>query len=334
MILVTGGTGLLGTHLLLRLLQEGQKVRATYRKTSSFEEVKSIFTHYNSAHLFDQIEWVKADLTDIFTLETALEGIAKVYHCAAVVSFDKKDHDLLYKINVEGTANLVNMALDAGVKKLCHVSSTAAVAKSAEGKLTVESNDWKTDKNNSVYSISKFGAEREVWRGTQEGLPAVVVNPSVILGPGNWEQSSTTLFKTVWDGLSFYTAGGNGFVDVRDVVDAMFQLMESDCTGERFLVVGENASFKKVFDSIAKALGKKAPHKKAGPFLTSIAWRLLAVKRWLTGKRPAITKESAHSAHQTHLFSTQKIEGELGFKFRSLEDAVENAGAYFLSHNT
>ena len=310
-------------------------MRALKRKTSNLEIVRSIFRHYDAAQgdaLFERIDWVDGDVNDVCGLDDAMTGVSYVYHCAAVVSFDQRDAALMEKINVEGTANVVNIAIAHDVKKFCHVSSTAAIGKNgAQEEHLDESAKWQNGKGNSAYSLSKYSAEQEVWRGTQEGLNAVIVNPSIILGPGNWAQSSGSMFKTVWDGLKYYTEGVNGFVDARDVARAMTTLMESDINAERFLVVGENRSFREVFEAIAVSLKKPKPTKLASPFLMGLAWRVLALVRWITGKAPAITKDSARSSQQRYYYATDKLTQAVEFTFTSVEDAAANAGAYYLS---
>jgi len=331
MILVTGGTGLVGTHLLFDLVKQGHRVRALKRSSSNLDSIRAVFRYYepNRDNLFEQIEWVVGDVTDIHTILDALDDVTQVYHCAALVSFDPRDAKQLYLINVEGTANVVNACLDKGVDKLCHVSSTAAIGR-AKGQTNIdESSEWKTSKENTNYAISKFGAEREVWRGTQEGLDAVIVNPSIIVGPGNWEQSSASVFKTIWKGLKFYTEGVNGFVDVRDVSRAMINLMESDISLERYLVVGENLTFREFFAHVAKSMDKPVPGIGAKRWMTEIVWRLAKLGTFFTGKASAITRESSRSAHNRYFYSHEKLELAIDFKFTSIEEAARNAGTFF-----
>ena len=226
MILVTGGTGLLGSHLLFQLVKHGKKVRAIKRKGSNTAMVERIFSYYSDdPHgIFSSIEWMDADILDYGAMEDALDGIEEVYHCAAVVSFDSRDHNLMKKVNTGATANLVNLCLHHKVKKFCHVSSIATLGRTDNDGVTDEETYWKTSRKNSFYSVSKYGAEREVWRAMEEGLNAVIVNPSVILGPGFWHGNSG-LFRLVDHGLKYYTEGVNGYVDVRDVANAMILLM-------------------------------------------------------------------------------------------------------------
>ncbi len=332
MILVTGGTGLLGSHLLLELTRGGGKVRAIKRSQSDLGLVNRIFTAYgsNDLALLKSIEWVDADLLDYYSLAEALQGISEVYHCAAIVSFHPTDKEQMLKINIEGTSNLVNACLESGVKKFCHASSIAALGRSENSNNIDESVTWKSSKRNSAYSLSKYGAEREVWRGIAEGLNAVIVNPSVILGPGRWHTGSSELFSLVWKGLSFYTKGINGYVDVRDVARAMTTVMHKELFGERFVVSAENLSYAQLFAEIATNLGKKPPSIQVRPWMGKLAWRLFAVKGFFTSKKPAITRETARSANNTHFYSSRKLQEATGFEFISIKQSISEISALFL----
>ena len=240
MILVTGGTGLLGSHLLYRLSSENDSIRAIYRDTAKIEHVKSIFQFYDSVHWesrFSKIEWIEGDILDLISLDDVMTGIETVYHCAGLVSFDKRHFAQLIKINREGTANVVNTCLVNGVKKLCYVSSTASIGGQVNT-ITSETTKWKQGPETSGYAISKYSGEKEVWRGVEEGLDCIIVNPSVIFGAGHWDESSLTIFRTIDKGLRFHTPGQNGFVDARDVAEIMVLLMQSEIKNERFLCVG------------------------------------------------------------------------------------------------
>jgi dihydroflavonol-4-reductase len=332
MILLTGGTGLVGSHLLYELTLEGINVRALKRKGSRIDIVEKIFEWYNPEnykHQFNLIEWVDGDLSDIFSLRDALQGVKNVYHCAAVVSFVPSERPKMLKINIDGTANLVNACLLENVDKLCHCSSIAAVGRPDKGTWVDESLIWKTSRKNSYYSISKFGAEREVWRGSEEGMKVVIVNPSVIIGPGDPHRSSARLFTTVKDGLRFYSSGSTGFVDARDVAKAMKQLTESEIHDERYILNSENISYKKLFEIFARYARVKPPFFKAGRTLSEIAWRLEKIRSLVTGSNPLITKETARSANSRYEFSNEKIISELGLKFYTVEEAAENTAGFF-----
>lgn len=333
MILVTGATGLVGVHLIKSLLDGKQKVRALYRSDHALNKAKRVFElHGVSWDLVrKRVEWVKADLLNVFELNLVFNQISQVYHCAAMVSFAKKDKEQLLKVNIEGTANIVNLCLHNKVLKLCYVSSTAAVGKQKKSSdLITEANDWQNDGSYSNYSISKYFAELEVWRGSEEGLDVVVVNPSIIIGASDWEQSSSSLFTKVWKGLKFYTKGINGFVAVNDVVKACMLLMASDIKNERFLVVGENLSFEAMFGLIAKALGVKPAHIEVKPWMAAIIWRIEALRTFLFGGAPIITKEAAKSALSVAKYDSSKIKEALGFHFTPLDEAIKQTARLFL----
>ena len=330
MILVTGGTGLLGSHLIHNLANAGKSVRATYRDPKRIEKVKSLFSFYNTPfEVFQSIEWVECDVLDIVTLEEAMTGCEEVYHCAAMVSFQKKDYQIMLRINKYGTANVVNVAMGLGVKRLIHVSSTAAVGKTPLDptgyRSVVETNKWIADDQHSGYAVSKYLSENEVWRGIEEGLNAVIINPSVILGPGDWNESSLSIFRTLNNGLKFYTLGANAFVDVRDVVFAMTQLMERpEAFKQRYLCTGTNVTFKQLFDVTANQMNKKAPFLVAKSFVSGLAWRVSWVLSLVTGHQ-TVTKESASSAQAKVSYDSAKLKKVLDFEFRSIEETVKHA---------
>ena len=331
MILVTGGTGLVGAHLLFHLLNENQPIRAIYRNEKKFDTVKRIFGYYtnNADALFDTIEWVKADLNNIPQLTEAFKDITHVYHCAAFVSFEPDKFNLLQKTNIKGTANIVNFCIDHKVEKLCYVSSIAALGASLNNKAITEDTEWNKEIDNSVYAITKYGAELEVWRGTQEGLDAVIVNPGVIIGPGIWRYGSGSLIKMIYNGLKYYTTGSTGYVDVNDVVKAMIQLVKSDVKNERYILVSENLSFKDFFIKTANYLGVKPPQKEAKPWLLNIAWRLDWLKHKLTKKRRVLSKQTANSAVTTTIYSNNKIKDAIGFEFLPMDKSIKTTTSFF-----
>jgi dihydroflavonol-4-reductase len=321
MILVTGGTGFLGSHLIRALVAAGKPVRALYRQQPS----------PRLQDISDKIEWVPGDILDVFTLEDAMVGVTQVYHCAAVVSFQAADRDRLLKINVEGTANVVNMALDAGVEKLLYVSSVAAIGRARDNAAVNEECEWEDSKNNSRYGISKFQGEMEVWRGIAEGLDAVIVNPSIILGAGFWDDGSGSLLKNAWKEFPYYTEGVNGFVDVEDVVQAMIRLMDSGISAERYILSADNWGYQRLFTTMAQALGKKPPHIAAKPWMAEVVWRLEKVKGMITGKHPLVTKETARTAQMKVIYENNKVLNALpGFQFRPLEDTIQHIATAFL----
>ena len=332
MILVTGGTGLVGAHLLLELTRKHSKIRAIHRSTSNLHFVFHTFSLYvdDPATYYDKIEWTEGDLTDYESLLEALNGVDLVYHTGAFVSFDPRDRPWMLHINVEGTANLVNACLECQVKKLCYVSSTAALGDAPAGEKITEDMIWSNSKNRSAYSISKYHAEMEIWRGMAEGLEAVIVNPSIIIGPGDWNKSSSYLFSAVWRGMKFYTNGVTGYVDVRDVIRAMITLMEGEFSGERYTVSAENLSYRKVLEMIAGSLDKPPPRIRATPFLISIAWRLSWLVSRFSSRKRSITRETVRSSTRKALFSNEKIRQAIGMNFMPISQSVKDTSRHFL----
>ncbi|AUC82614.1 NAD-dependent epimerase/dehydratase family protein [Lacinutrix sp. Bg11-31] len=335
MILVTGGTGFVGAHLLFKLLEEKQAVRAIYRNEKKFDTVKRIFSYYtNDAEtLFNTIDWVEADLNDIPALTEAFKDITHVYHCAAFVSFEPDKFDLLLKTNVEGTANIVNLSIAFNVIKLCYISSIAAIGEPKPGVATTEDTEWNPEADNSVYAITKYGAELEVWRSTQEGLDAVIVNPGVIIGPGIWNYGSGSIIKTVANGLKYYTKGSVGCVAVSDVVNTLFLLMQSDVKNERFIIVSNNWSYKKLLTICADALAVKPPKKEAESWLLQIGWRLDWLKHKVTGKRRVLTRQLADSLVSESLFNGDKIKAHVDFEYSNLETEIKEVCKLYLKEN-
>lgn len=273
------------------------------------------------------VEWVDGDVLDVVALEEAMEGVHAVIHSAAIVSFAKKDREEMYQVNVEGTANVVNMALEKNVRRLVHISSVAALGRSASGGHVNEEKKWDDNsKVNTHYGRSKYKAELQVWRGISEGLEAVILNPSTILGYGDWNSSSCAIFKTIHDGFGWYTPGTNGFVDVEDVAKVSVILLESDITEQRFIVNGDTWPFKQLQETIAVSFGKKKPSRKATPLLLGIAWRIEKLKSFFTGKKTLLSKESARVAVSKTWFDNDKILKALpGFSFTPLEESIKKA---------
>ncbi|MBL4568321.1 MAG: SDR family oxidoreductase [Flavobacteriaceae bacterium] len=312
MILVTGGTGLVGAHLLYHLALENDVIKAIYRTEESLVAVKRVFFNYSieGPSLFSKIEWVQADITDVPSLEHAFIDVTIVYHAAAMVSFDLKVYRTMRQVNIEGTANIVNFCIDKKVQKLCFVSSIAAVEESLHSGEINEENEWNGTKNKSGYSITKYGAEMEVWRASQEGVDVVIVNPGVILGSGFWTVNSGEFFTQIVKGFRFYTDGITGFVGVADVVKIMVHLMKSDIKNERFILVGENKSFKEIFWLIARGLGKRRPKIKVTKAITSFLWRIGGLITLFTGKTYPLTEHTAKSMHSKHFYSSKKIQSK------------------------
>jgi len=318
-----GACCFLGSYIIKQLVEKNYAVRAIRRGNK--------LPTWISKEITDKVEWVEGDILDVVALQDAMESVDTVIHSAAIVSFLRKDREQMYQVNVEGTANVVNMALEKNVSRLVHISSVAALGRTAGGGHVNEEKKWEESKVNTHYAKSKFKAELHVWRGVSEGLDAVILNPSTILGFGDWHSSSCAIFKQVYEGFNWYTPGINGFVDVEDVAKAVIHCMESDISEQRFIINGDTWPFKKLQDTIADNFKKKRPGRKTTPFLLAIAWRLEKVKSLLTGKKPLLTKESARVAQSQTFFENDKILKALpGFSFTPLEETIENACKKYL----
>mgnify|MGYP003956575361 CR=1 FL=1 len=330
MIFVTGGTGLVGSHVLLKLSQQSKELKALKRASSSLDFCKSIFTYYNADALFAKINWIDGDVNDIPSLEEGMKQCDLLLHCAGIVSFSLSDIELLKKVNIEGTANVMNVALTSGIKKAGFVSSIAALGRNSTVGVVDEECHFKATKLDSNYALSKYFSEQEVWRASGEGLDVVIVNPSVILGPGDWTKGSSQIFEKIYKGLNFYTNGSSGYVDVIDVAESIIQLLVSDVKNERFIINGANLKYRDCFARIAVALGKTKATIQITPFLKEIAWRVEAVKSLITGKTPLITKETANSAMTNSAYSTVKIEDTLGFQFTDINVTINKYANWFI----
>ena len=319
-ILITGATGLVGSTVARRFLSEDHTVYALFRSgadRSLLQDVEAL------------IQWVEGDILDINSLETAMDGVDFVVHTAAVVSFVPRDRKMMYKVNVEGTANVVNVCLKYKVQKFCHVSSIAAIGRPDTKKIIAgqdlildETQRWEDSPENSEYAKTKYLAELEVWRGIAEGLNAVIVNPTLILGEGDWNKSSTQIFRYVYQEKPFYTEGIANYVDVKDVAEIIFKLLFSNILSERFLLNGGSISYHNLFNTIADSMQKKRPKIKVGAGLAAVIWRIEAVRTWLLGTKPLITKETAQSAARRIKYNNEKIKNALGFSFQPIEKTV------------
>lgn len=320
MIFVTGGTGFLGTKLLRELVLRGERVRAIRRSKSILPEPA----------LAEKIEWITGDILDIPSLEDAMEGCERVYHCAAKVSFRSKDREEIMKVNAQGTFNVVNVALAKGVSKMVYASSVAAIGRTPGAKLINENIEWQHSNLNSNYAISKYLAEREVWRGMAEGMTAAIVNPTIIIGDGDWRKGPPRFFLNVWKGMPAYTSGGTGFVGVEDVVTLMIYLMESDIQNERFIINAEDWSYKDFFFLIADLLGKKRPYLHAAPWMTEFVWRMEAIRSKFIPFPPLISKETARIARATFNYDAGKIKKATGYEFTPVRTCIEEISSKFL----
>ena len=322
-VLVTGGTGFLGAYIIKNLVEKGLPVRALRRSSQP--------PFFIPKEIWQQVEWVEGDVLDVVSLDEAMQGVEGVIHSAAVVSFSHRDHKLMSQVNVEGTANVVNAALEHQVSRFVHVSSVAALGRTNKSEHVTEERKWEDTKSNTHYAITKHRAELELWRGIAEGLPAVILNPSTILGYGNWHQSSCAIFKNIFKEFPWYTEGVNGFVGVEDVAEAAVQLLQSPITEKRFIVNAENWSFRQLFNTIAGGFGKRQPHRHATPFLGEIAWRLEKFRYLFTDSKPLLTRESARVAHsRTQFDNTALLKALPHFTFTPLDTVIQKSCAQYV----
>jgi nucleoside-diphosphate-sugar epimerase len=322
MILVTGGTGLVGCHLLYSLVNENKKVRALHRKNSKTDSVRKVFSYYSKDYkkLFDKIEWIEGDINDITSLDVAFQNISEIYHCAAFISFSNQDFNAMKKINVEGTANMVNTAIVKKVDKFCYVSTIAAIGE-RKNMLIDEECEWK--ENNNPYSKTKHDAELEVWRGISEGLNAVIVNPGVIIGSGYWKRGSGAFITQISRGMNYFPPGKTGFICVKDVVKIMRELMNKNIFSERFLLVAENWTQKDFIYSVCNYLNLKSPLKKASKSIMILGLILDAARSFFLNKRRRLSSAIIKSSHSKNEYSNKKISSVLNYKFKMVEKSIK-----------
>lgn len=332
MILVTGGTGLVGSHLLYQLINNGEKVRAIHRRTSDLDEVKKVFSYYtaDAEDLFNKIEWLEADILDITSLGDAFKEVSHVYHVAAYISFYPEKYALLRKVNVEGTANIVNLSLAHKIKKLCHVSSIATLGKPHIDSYINEETEYDPADQNSVYSITKHDAELEVWRGAQEGLDIVIVNPGVVFGSGHWNSASGKIIKMISKGIPYYTSGNLGIIDVQDIATAMILLLYSPVVNQNFILVSKNISYKDLLSQMASLLHKDPPKKEISKrklmLLSNMDW----ISNKLFGTKRKLLKVTLNSLFNTYHYDASKIEREINFKFTPHKITLERVAKNYL----
>jgi len=323
-VLITGGTGFIGSYIIKNLVEKGHLVRAIRRSKN--------LPFYIPAEIFNKVEWVEGDVMDIVSLHNAMQGIDSVVHSAALVSFAKKQRSEMYRVNVEGTANVVNAAIENNLKRFLHISSVAALGRTTKAETVTEQKKWEPNKNNTHYAISKHHSELHVWRGFAEGLEGVVINPSTVLGYGNWHQSSCAIFKNGYKQFPWYTQGVNGFVGVEDVAEAAVQLLFSEITQQKFIVNAENWSFQHLFNTIAEGFAKKGPHRLATKTMGEIAWRIEKLKEIVTGKKALLTRETAKVAHSKTSFDNSVLIKTLpNFQFTPLEKVIKNSCELYLN---
>jgi dihydroflavonol-4-reductase len=332
MILITGATGLLGSHLTYHLLKQGHSVRLLIRNEARKERLAKTLSFY-SARLSDfenQIQYVEGDVTDVYSIENAItDEIDIVFHCAGLVSFSPLDKRKLLNVNQEGTENMINASLEGNVKKFIYVSSIAALGESTSQMIN-ENNQHFEYNPASVYGNSKHYGELEVWRGVEEGLDAIIVNPTVIVGPGEWKQGSPRFFRTVWKGMPFFTTGSTGFVDVRDVCRIMADLAFSDVKNQQFILNNENLNYKQFFNMVADQLSVRRPRFEAQPWMMYAIAGIMGFFSKITRRPAQINSDTAVSAFTKTLYDNSKIEETLQTNLKGIEEAISFTANCFL----
>lgn len=323
MVFVTGATGLVGSYLVWELLGRNTRVRALCRSAAARERVLALWRRDHPGEVGREalLEWVEGDILDLPFLESAMTGVHTVYHCAGLVSFDPAREEALLKTNWEGTRNMVNTCLGLGVKTLCHVSSISTVAGTTPP--LTESDTWDPARTN-VYATSKYLAEMEVWRGGQEGLQTVIVNPGVIFGPGFWDTGSNLFFSRTASGMRYYPPGGTGFIGIRDVVACMVGLTTGGHYGQRYILISENLTYKAVIEHIACGLGVAPPKQILRPWQLEILWRLDWLRTRITGRERRLSKRTARGLGQPKAFSAARVEATLGYRFQPVQEVIDN----------
>jgi len=336
LVFLTGSTGLLGGHLIIRLYQSGRKIRALIRPTSTFSQLQLICTFYDQSfeELYQSVEWVIGDTLDFVGLCDYLKDVDEVYHCAAVVSFNSRDDKELLRTNIQGTSNMVDAALKCSVKSFCFISSIGALGAVKNGGIVHEKSPWKTDGKTSAYSKSKFLSELEVWRAQNEGLNTVIVNPGIILGPGSPNKGSLLLFQAGRKGMPFYTKAKTGYVDVRDVCKAATELVEKEIYGKRFILVSENVDNRELFTLIASAFNVRPPRFEAGIVLLTLGAFSSIIYGAITGKTPQLTKETVRSVQKTQIYSNQLIKSTLNIDFIPLKQTIQDTALFLKNQKT
>ena len=328
MNLVTGATGLLGTHLMMELLSRGERVLALVRPSANRQSVEDVFRFCNNTHFAD-IEWVEGDVLDIDSLEAAMQGCSHVFHCAAIVSYHPSERAEMYRVNTEGTANVINMALHLGNIKVGFVSSIAAVGKAKNNDRVDEESEWVENDMNTHYAITKQLSEMEFWRGIHEGLEGVAFNCGFIIGPGSFERSSPSLFRKLNEGMRFYPPGGTGFIAAADAAWCIAELTLGPTTHERFILVTENRSMKEIFQLVAKSLGVKVPTQEAKPWILQVARIAEWLKEKTTGRKALVTSETVKNASLHFYYDSSKMQQATNLQATPISEAIEQTAAYF-----
>lgn len=315
-VFITGATGLIGSYVVRLLLMHGyERITALRRRESRMDLLGDDVS---------RVRWVEGDLDDDSALMEGMHGADWVIHSAALISYQPADRDALHRINVAGTANVVNAALACGVEKLLHVSSVSVLSRTSKNTRADENTPWQKTRYSTMYGLTKHLAEMEVHRGAAEGLKVSFVVPSLVIGAGFWSEGSLVVIHRVGRGLRIYPTGANGFVDVRDVALLMLRLLEDGQDGARILVNGYNVTFHEFFQRLAVRLSVRAPGIRVGRVGTEILWRLVVPVRWLTGRKPLFTKETMRAAQAVAEYDNARSLSMPGFRYTPLDDTLDD----------
>lgn len=321
-IFLTGATGFVGSYIVRALLNEGYKNITCLTRSGSGNSLTEDFdTH---------VKWVQGDVLDLPLLSDILSGQDIVIHSAAMVTFNTKNKKKLLQTALDGTANVVNVSLEYSVKKLVHISSVAAIGRRKKQETITEKQIFSHTPYDTSYGLSKFLSEQEVWRAHAEGLPVTILNPALVLGAGNWNNSSPGIFAKVYNKMPVYPTGTNGVVDVRDVAQAVILALNPAVNGERFILSAENWSFKNLLDTIALHLNVKGPQYPLTPWLAGVAWRLEALMGWVKNQSPAITRETVKSMSVHSVYDNSKSKELLGLTYRDVHHTLKETSQSFL----
>lgn len=307
-IVVTGATGLVGAHVVACLLAQGKKVCAVRRETSDIGYVERIVRYYG-IEVAGNLEWVVGDVRDRLAMSEIIKGAAEVYNCASMMSFDKKERDLMWSVNVDGTANVVEVALESNVESFCHLSYVGAIGHTSDGSQIDEMTVYQPDDKRTVYSQSKFRQEMEVWRGIEHGLNAVIVNPGIVVGP--YSESEKAIMAG--DIASELGIGSMGYVDVRDVAKAMTELVEAKKYGERYILVSENISTTKLKEMYEKEGGVALKRN-----MSSIG---KALKKAIAGNK---TLADSVKIAGSRIYVSKKVKEAINIEFTPIEQSIAN----------
>lgn len=314
-ILVTGATGFIGSVLTRQLVAEGTDVRIFRRKDSSLDLLGNVA---------DDVEHAVGDLTHARSLYEAMMDVDRVYHVAGMVSFDRRDREALRRVNADGTANVVDAALEADIDRVVHTSSIAALGRPVAADTPIdETTEWRDGGHRSAYARSKRRSELTVHRGIAEGLDAVIVNPSLVFGVGGPTTNTRRIVDAIrQEWLPVVPPGGTNIVDVIDVAAGHRRAMACGESGRRYLLAGENLSWDRVAQILAEAFGVEPPSYTAPPFLLKMGAYVSEVVATVTRTRSVLPRATARTASQTHRYDNTRARTELGCSFRSYADTA------------